>query len=326
MFAIHVDPQTLQLSWGPAGDPVMGDGDVLIDVRAAGVNRADLLQRSGRYPPPPGASAILGLEVAGRIERCGPLVRGFATGDRVCALLPGGGYSTRVSVHYSNLVKLPEIWSYFEGAAYPEAFATAFVNLFMEAGMHSGDRVLIHGGASGVGCAAIQLAAASGAFVVATAHGLQKQSFCKTLGATTVVDHHDYDFAAAILETVGSMDIILDIAGAAYMERNLRLLAQGGRLVIISLLGGANAGVDLSLLMRKRGRIIGSTLRSRSIEEKAAILHNLNNRFGAMFMNGTIRNVIDRVIPVERADEAHETLKINKNLGKVILHVSDDPV
>lgn len=321
MFAIAVDPQTQQLTWSAARSPEPGPGEVVIDVHATAVNRADLLQRAGKYPPPPGASEILGLEASGVIERVGPGVRRARVGDRVCALLAGGGYAQRVAVHESNIIKIPDHWSFERAAAFPEGFYTAFVNLFIEGELQRKETVVIHGGASGVGTAAIQLAKAAGARVFATASTPQKQYLCIQLGAERAVAHRDADFAAEILNFTDGADVILDIAGAKSFEQNIKLLKTGGRLVVISVISGAKVELDLAILMKKRARVIGSTLRSRSVREKAAIIAAFERRFGSLISSGAIAPVVDRVFPIEEAARAHDILKNNQNLGKVVLTV-----
>ncbi|MBI3819221.1 MAG: NAD(P)H-quinone oxidoreductase [Planctomycetes bacterium] len=321
MFAIHVDPQTQQLSWRQAPDPLPGEGGVLIDIFATAVNRADLLQRAGKYPPPPGAPETMGLEASGVVRETSARASAFKPGDRVCALLAGGGYAERVAVHESNIMKIPDHWSFATAAAFPEAFYTAFINLFVEAGLRRKETVLIHGGASGVGSAAIQLARASGARVFATASTPEKQYLCVKLGAERAVFHRDSDFAGNILKYTTGVDVVLDIAGAGYLSRNLQLLNTGGRIVIISLLTGAQGSVDLSILMKKRARLIGSTLRARSVAEKATMMRSFERRFGALVASGAISPVVDRTLPISRVEEAHQILKNNENLGKVVLTV-----
>ncbi|MFN0206308.1 MAG: NAD(P)H-quinone oxidoreductase [Planctomycetota bacterium] len=321
MRAIVADPLTHELDFHSVEDPNCGGGEVLIDIHATSVNRADLLQRAGKYPPPPGATDILGLDCAGIVTNVGPGVKRWKIGDRVCALLPGGGYAEKVAVHESLILPIPQHWTFAEGGAFPEVFLTAFVNIFIEASAQRKESVLIHSGASGVGSAAIQLVVASGSRAFATAGTQQKRDFCISLGAERAVEHYHSDFAADLLQYTEGVDVILDVAGAKYLEKNMRLLNTGGRLIIISLLSGSKAEIDLSRLMLKRIRIVGSTLRSRPLEEKAAIVRAFEKRFWSIIESGKVAPVVDRILPIERAAEAHEILKRNENIGKVVLSV-----
>lgn len=323
MLAIVVggDPAR-SLRWQETAEPAPPPaGHVLVEVAATAVNRADLLQRAGRYPPPPGASAILGLELAGRIARLGAGVAGWSAGDRVCAIVAGGAYAERCLVPAGSLMRVPDRLSLTEAAAAPEAFLTAFVNLFREAELRAGESVLIHGGASGVGTAAIQLARCAGARVAVTARDGRKLAACRRLGAELAIDHTRQDFAAEVRAAWGGVNVVLDIIGAAYLERNLRALAAGGRLVLLATLGGAAGAVDLAELMRRRLRLIGSVLRSRSDEEKAAITAGFARRFLPLFAAGRLRPVIDRTMPIRRAGDAHALVDRFENVGKVVLSV-----
>lgn len=323
MLAIVVgDDPARSLRWQETAEPAPPPaGHVLVEVAATAVNRADLLQRAGRYPPPPGASAILGLELAGRIARLGTGVAGWSAGDRVCAIVAGGAYAERCLVPAGSLMRVPDRLSLTEAAAAPEAFLTAFVNLFREAELRAGESVLIHGGASGVGTAAIQLARCAGARVAVTARDGRKLAACRRLGADLAIDHTRQDFAAEIDAAWGGVNVVLDIIGAAYLERNLRALAAGGRLVLLATLGGAAGAVDLAELMRRRLRLIGSVLRSRSNEEKAAITAGFTRRFLPLFAGGRLRPVIDRIMPIRRAGDAHALVDRFGNVGKVVLSV-----
>ena len=310
------------LRWEEVAEPPPPPaGHVLVEVAATAVNRADLLQRAGRYPPPPGASDILGLEIAGRIVALGAGVTGWTAGDRVCAIVAGGAYAERCVLPAGSLMRVPERLSLTEAAAVPEAFLTAFVNLFQEAELRAGESVLIHGGASGVGTAAIQLAVCAGARVAVTARDERKLAVCRRLGAELAIDHTRQDFAAEIEQAWGGVDVVLDIVGADYLERNLRVLATRGRLVLLATLGGARATVDLAALMRARLRIIGSVLRSRSDEEKAAITAGFARRFLPLFDDGRLQPVIDRTLPVRQAGDAHALVERFGNVGKVVLSV-----
>ncbi len=304
------------LVWGYAPDARAAAGEVLIAVSAAGVNRADLSQAAGGYPPPPGASPVLGLEVAGTIAALRP-------GDRVCALLAGGGYAELAAVDHRLLLRLPEGWSTEQGAAVPEAWLTAYVNLMIEGRLRAGERVLVHAGASGVGIAAIQTAAAAGAEVYATAAGGDKGRACVSLGARAAFDRAREDFADALLAaTAGQgVDLVLDPVGGPYLQRNLSVLRERGRLVSIGLLGGGRGEVDLGPLLGRSLEIRGSRLRPRSVDEKAAIVARFTAEVWPALVAGKLRLVIDRTCPISGAQEAHEHLRANRNIGKVILKV-----
>lgn len=310
------------LRWEEVADPgPPPPGHVMVDVAATAVNRADLLQRAGRYPPPPGASDILGLEIAGRIAAVGQGVSDWSAGDRVCAIVAGGAYAGHCPVPAGSLMRVPERLSLTEAAAVPEAFLTAFVNLFQEAELRAGESVLIHGGASGVGTAAIQLAVCAGARVAVTARDERKLAVCRRLGAELAIDHTRQDFAAGIEQAWGDVDVVLDIVGADYLERHLRVLAARGRLVVLATLGGARASVDLAALMRARIRMIGSVLRSRSDGEKAAITAGFARRFLPLFDEGRLEPIIDRTLPIRQAGNAHALVERFGNVGKVVLSV-----
>jgi putative PIG3 family NAD(P)H quinone oxidoreductase len=311
------------LVWQEAEDPVCGPNDVLVDVHATSVNRADLQQRAGKYPPPPGASTILGLDMAGQIAAVGEKVSGWQAGDQVCALLSGGGYAEQVAVPARMLMPIPTGWSYEQAAALPEVFLTAFVNIFMEAGFQAGDMVLVHGGAGGVGTAAIQLVKQAGGRIIVTAGTTAKVERCLALGADLAINYREDDFVQLIrtYTSVQGIDIILDIVGADYLDRNLSLLKTGGRLVIIATLGGSRAEINISSLMGRRLRLIGSVLRSRSLEEKVAIKDSFMARFWPALEEGLIQPVIDSVYPIEQANEAHQHMADNQNTGKIVLKV-----
>lgn len=323
MKAILVDPSTSgnPLRWDDVPDPKSGAGEVLVDVHATAVNRADLLQRAGAYPPPPGAPEYLGLEMAGVISETGATAGEWQPGDRVCALLAGGGYAEQVAVPHPLLLRLPDEWDFIRGAGLMEVFLTAFVNLFMEADLREGETVLIHGGASGVGTAAIQLAREAGCRCLATAGTPEKVARCRELGADVAVNYREEDFGAALAGEV--VDVILDIGGADYLQRNVELLNLRGRLVVIALLTGATGSLDLAALQRKRLRVIGSVLRNRTLEEKAEIVRAFRNRFWPALIDGRAAPVIDSVLPITAADQAHQILADNRNVGKVILTVRD---
>jgi putative PIG3 family NAD(P)H quinone oxidoreductase len=311
------------LVWAETADPAYDAQEVLVDVHAAALNRADLMQRAGSYPPPPGASDILGLDMAGRIAALGPEVPGWRIGDRVCALLAGGGYAERVAVPYQMLMPIPEEWTFNMAAALPEVFLTAFVNLFMEASFQPGETVLMHGGASGVGTAAIQLVREGGGLVVITASTEEKINRCRELGAELAINYEADDFVERVRAFTGGqgVDIILDIVGADYFARNLSLLRTRGRLVFISTLSGSQVELDIRPVMGRRLRLIGSVLRSRSLEEKVEIKERFMQRFWPALEKGTIKPLIDSVFPIQEANAAHQRMAENENIGKIILEV-----
>ena len=321
--AIVVDSETstADLNWESVPDPEFGPEEVLVDIHATAVNRADLLQRAGLYPPPPGAPPYLGLEMAGVVTAAGEAAGPWRPGDRVCALLSGGGYAEQVAVHRALVMPVSHKWDFERAAAIPEVFYTAFVNLFMEAGLSKDETVLIHGGASGVGTAAIQMARAAGCRVLATAGTAEKLAVCRELGAELAVDYKEGDFSQVILDHCGGADVVLDVAGGSHLERNLNLLNSQGRLVVISVLGGSTAPIDLGLMLRRRLRLIGSVLRSRTVEEKAHITREFQKRFWKPLMTDRIRPIIHAVLPVTRAQDAHDILERNQNIGKVVLTV-----
>ncbi len=322
-ITVQIDQENNPLVWEEVPNPTYTADEVLVDIHAAALNRADLMQRAGNYPPPPGASDILGLEMAGRIAALGANVSGWQVGDRVCALLPGGGYAEQINVPPQMLMPIPDDWSDEQAAAVPEVFYTAFVNLFMEAGLQPGETVLVHGGASGVGTAAIQLAREAGCPVFVTAGTDEKTARCVELGAALAINYKKEDFAERIqAHTDGQgVDVILDMVGAAYLERNLRLLKLRGRLVFISMLSGGKTEINLGALMGRRLRMIGSVLRSRSLTEKVEIKERFMERFWPLLLAGTIQPIIDSVYPIEQVDEAHQHMAENRNIGKIILKV-----
>lgn len=316
-----IDIQGGELVWTDVDDPRPGTGEILIRNEATAVNRADLVQRSGNYAPPPGASPILGLECAGEVTAVGEGVERFAVGDRVCALLAGGGYAEQVVVPAGQALPIPAGLDAVAAAALPEVFATAYLNLFMEAGLEVGERALLHAGASGVGTAGIQLCRAFGSPVWVTAGSQAKIERCIALGAAGGHDRHQGSFrdhVEAWTDGAG-FDVILDPVGAAYLGDNLRSLAPDGRLVIIGLMGGAKAELEIGLMMVKRLRVIGSTLRARSVAAKAAVMDALESRVWPLLADGTIVPVIETTLPITRAAEAHALIAGNDTFGKVVL-------
>jgi len=318
-----------ELAYREVREPSLRPGEVMVDIHATALNRADLSQRAGHYPPPEGESEILGLEMAGVVREVPHEVTGVHAGDRVCALLPGGGYAERVAVPAGMLMPVPEGWSFAQAAALPEAAFTAFLNLFLEANLRAGERVLVHGGASGVGTAAIQQAVLAGASVYATAGSEAKVAACRALGADLAIDHRRRDFAEAVRASVGAsaddgcVDVILDMVGEAYFERNLDLLRVGGRMVFIATLSGSEATFDIRRLMAKRATLKGSTLRSRPVAEKVRIREAFEERFGQALAEGRLDPVVDSVVPIERVGEAQQRMRENRNIGKIVLLVRE---
>ena len=324
MLAIQVvDDEARTLVWKNVSDPVCGREEVLVDVCAAALNRADLLQSAGKYPAPYGASKILGLEIAGRISMLGDQVHDWKLDDRVCALLPGGGYAERAVVPAAMLMPIPEDWSYEQAASLPECFLTAFVNIYIEAGLESGEVILVHGGASGIGTAAIQLASVTGNPVIVTASSLEKVTACTNLGADLAINYRKHDFVEKVISYTNGdgVDVIMDIVAGSYIERNIKILKSKGRLVVISTLGGVRAEIDLGQLMRLRARIIGSVLRSRSMLEKIEIKQRFMDLFWPHIVSGKILPVIDSIYPIDQAMLAHQHMHDNRNIGKIVLKI-----
>jgi tumor protein p53-inducible protein 3 len=312
-------PEVLELREWPR--PELGPGQLRIRVRAAGVNAADLLQRKGFYPPPAGESLLPGLEVAGTVEELGPQASGFAVGDRVMALLGGGGYAEEVAVPSGLVMRVPERLSDVEAAAVPEAFLTAFLELVLLGELRSGESVLIHSGASGVGTAAIQLARSLGARVLVTSSSERKLEACAALGAEVLINYRSEDFVARVREATGGSgaNCVLDLVGAAHLMKNVQSLASDGRLLLVGLSGGAKAELDLRPVLSKRLRIIGSTLRARELEDRIEITRRFVGFGLPLFDAGKLRPVLDRVFPLEKAAEAHRYLETRGNVGKVVL-------
>jgi len=310
--------------WKENPDPDLKKDEVLIRIKASAINRADLLQRSGNYPVPPGASPILGLECAGVVEEVGGQVKNFRKGDEVCALLAGGGYAEKVSVPSGQVLKIPKGFSFEQAAALPEVFATAYFNLYMEANLSVGEKALIHAGASGVGTAAIQICKSKGNPCFVTAGTKEKISRCMELGAEGGAIRNEENFADAIAKWTenNGVQVILDPVGANYLEDNMKSLTLEGRLVMIGLMGGAKATINLGLLMMKRLRIIGSTLRAQPIAKKTEIMNNLKENVWPSLESGDIKPIIDTVIPIEEVDKAHKLMESNQTFGKVILKVN----
>ncbi|MEE9607632.1 MAG: NAD(P)H-quinone oxidoreductase [Myxococcota bacterium] len=321
LFDAPGDESVLHLGEAPA--PALEPGCLRLRVAATAVNRADLMQRRGHYPPPPGASEILGLECAGEVVEVAPDAKGWSVGERAMALVPGGGYAEQVVVHAGSAMRVPERLSLEEAAALPEVFLTVFLNVFQLGALAEGGAALVHGGGSGIGTAAIQLVKAAGARIVVTAGSEAKCQRCRELGADVAVNYRSGGFVEPARELTGGrgVDVVLDSIGAPYLERNLAALAVGGRLVIIGLMGGAKAEIGLGPLLVRRLQVIGSTLRARPVEEKAAIVAGFVARFGAALEKGEIGPVVDRVLPLAQAAEAHRLLQASEHFGKVVLRI-----
>jgi len=309
------------LRWVEVADPRPGPGDVVIDVAAAGVNRADLMQRQGVYPPPPGAPPYPGLECSGTIAAVGSEVTGWRPGDQVCALLAGGGYAEQVAVAADQLLPVPVTTTLIEAAALPETACTVYSNVFMGARLTSGQTLLIHGGGSGIGTMAIQLAKDAGAIVAVTAGSAQKLDACAKLGADIIINYRDEDFVSALKDATDGRgaDVILDIVGAAYLARNIAALAPDGRIANIGMQQGRKGELDFSALMGKRGTITSTTLRARPADQKAQIVAAVRENVWPLIEAGTIRPVIDRELPMTRAAEAHQVMTDSTHLGKILL-------
>ena len=305
------------LSVGEVADPRPAAGEVLIDVVATAVNRADTLQRQGFYPPPPGASEVIGLECSGRIAELGEGVEGWSVGDEVCALLAGGGYAARVAVPVGQVMPVPSGVSLVEAAALPEVAATVWSNVFMTAHLAKGERFLVHGGAGGIGTMAIQLAVARGAEVFTTAGSPEKLELCRSLGATAI-SYRDEDFVD-VLSEAGGADVVLDNMGAKYLGRNVAALATGGRLVIIGFQGGTKGELDIQALLRKRASVTATSLRARPLEEKAAICCGVVENVWPHVAAGRIRPIAETTMPLEDVARAHQLMEDGAHTGKILL-------
>jgi putative PIG3 family NAD(P)H quinone oxidoreductase len=312
-------PEVLKLEEVP--DPVPGEGEVVVEVAAAGVNPADVLQRQGFYPPPPGAPAYPGLECSGRITRVGPGVPGWREGDSVCALLGGGGYAERVAVPAGQLLPIPDGVSLTDAAALPEVACTVNASVFGQAKLASGEVLLVHGGSGGIGTMAIQLGKAHGAVVACTSGTPAKLERCLELGADLAISYRDDDFVAATRDFTGGrgVNVILDIIGAPYLARNIEALATSGRLLQISTRGGVHAEIDLGVLMRKRISIFASTLRARPVTEKAVVVADVSDQVWPLVAVGTVVPVVDRTLPMAEAAQAHRLIEDGAHVGKILL-------
>ncbi len=307
------------LVWTEVDDPVAGADEVVVDVAASAVNRADLLQRQGNYPPPPGASDVLGLECSGTIAEVGADVSGWRVGDQVCALLAGGGYAQKVAVPAGQLLPVPPETDLVAAAALPEVACTVWSNVVSHAGLTSGEVLLVHGGAGGIGTHAIQVGKALGATVAVTVGSDRRAERCRQLGADLAINYREKNFAEVLKASTGGADVILDHLGAAYLGDNVDALTTGGRLVVIGLMGGAKAELNLGALLRKRASVAATTLRARPQEEKARIVADVREHLWPMLELGTVRPVIDQAIPLPDAAEAHRALEAGGVFGKILL-------
>ncbi|WP_432108039.1 NAD(P)H-quinone oxidoreductase [Streptomyces sp. AA1529] len=309
------------LVWAEVTDPEPGEGEVLVDVAASAVNRADVLQRQGFYDPPPGASPYPGLECAGRIAALGPGVSGWSVGDRVCALLGGGGYAERVVVPAGQLLPVPEGVDVTTAAGLPEVTCTVWSNVFMVAHLRPGETLLVHGGSSGIGTMAIQLAKSVGARVAVTAGTAEKLRRCAELGADILINYREQDFVEELRAATdgAGADVILDNMGAKYLERNVKALAVNGRLAVIGMQGGAKGELNLGALLAKRGAVTATSLRARPAAEKAAIVAAVREHVWPLLSDGRVRPVVDSTVPMRDAARAHQLLDESGHVGKILL-------
>ena len=323
MFAITQKaaggPETLE--WTKVPDPRPEPGEVIIDVTATAVNRADILQRQGHYPPPPGASEVLGLECSGTIVSVGAALTLDRIGERVTALLPGGGYAQKVAVPVGQVMTVPEGVSLLDAGALPEVACTVWSNLKWVLNLREGESILIHGGGSGIGTMAIQVAKAMGAKVVVTAGSQAKLNTCAALGADVLINYNDADFVEIVTKELGGVDAILDNMGAAYFERNIEALKRNGRMVIIGTQGGATTEFNILQALRKNVTVSATSLRARPDNEKAAICREVEKVIWPWITDGTIKPIIDRVMPIEQAAAAQQLLENGEATGKVVLQV-----
>jgi putative PIG3 family NAD(P)H quinone oxidoreductase len=310
------------LGWSEVPDPVPGPGEVLVDVTASAVNRADLLQRLGLYPPPPGASDVLGLECSGRVAALGPGVTGWAVGDAVCALLAGGGYAERVVVPAGQLMPVPRGVDLVTAAALPEVGCTVWSNVVQTGALQAGESFLVHGGSSGIGTMAIQVARALGATpILCTVGSEEKAARCRELGADVTIDYHNDDFVAAARAATGGTgcDVVLDIVGAEYLARNVEVLAPDGRLLVIGMQGGTRGQLDLARLMTSRAAVHAATLRGRPAAQKADVCAAVVDGLWPLVEAGTVRPVVAATYPMTEAAAAHTLVESSRHVGKVLL-------
>jgi NADPH2:quinone reductase len=316
-------PEVLFVEERPVPEP--GEGEILIAVAAAGVNRPDVMQRKGHYPPPPGASDVPGLEVSGVVAKCGPSADRFKEGDQVIALVPGGGYAEFCTAHESNVLSLPEPLTLVPGAGVPETTFTVWHNVFQRGALRRGEWLLVHGGSSGIGTTAIQLAKAFGAFVVATVGTHEKCEAISKLGADAAVNYKTTDFVEATKEATGGhgADVILDMVGGDYLMRNLDAVAEEGRIVQISTLAGPKTNIDLRRVMQKRATLTGSTLRNRPASFKAELAHAIEEAVWPIVKQGRYKPVIDTLFPLGKVVDAHKRIDGGEHIGKIILTMTE---
>lgn len=321
MYAITIrepgDPDVLE--WTEVDDPAAGEGEVVVDVAASAVNRADLLQRQGHYPPPPGASEILGLECSGVVSEIGEGVEGWRIGDEVCALLAGGGYGEKVAVPAGQLLPVPAEVELLAAAGLPEVACTVWANVVMHARLSAGEVLLVHGGAGGIGTHAIQVAKALGATVAVTAGSEERLESCRQLGADIAINYKEQDFVEVLRAETGGANVILDNMGANYLGRNVDALTMDGRLVVIGLQGGAKGELNIGKLLGKRGSVFGAGLRSRPLDQKAAIVTDVRERLWPLVEQNSVKPIIGQVVPMAEAEAAHRALEDGSVFGKVLL-------
>jgi NADPH2:quinone reductase len=315
-------PEALVLGERPVPQPAAGE--VLIKVAAAGLNRADVMQREGKYPPPPGAPDYPGLEVSGSIARVGSAVKGFREGDQVCALLQGGGYAEYCTAPEGQVLPIPPGVSLLDSAALPEAYFTVWSNVFQQVALQPGEKLLIHGGSSGIGTTAVQLGVVFGSEVFATAGSAEKCAFCESLGARKAINYKTQDFVAELMQATGKagVDVVLDMVAGEYVQKNLDVLARNGRLVIIATQGGHRAQINILSIMMRRLTITGSGLRPQSVAFKAKIKEELLARVWPLFGSEKLRPIIDRVLPLAQASKAHARMESSEHIGKILLRVA----
>lgn len=321
-FGPEPSADSLRIVDGPT--PVPGDGQILVEVKFTGVNRPDVLQRMGRYNPPADASPILGLEVAGRVSAVGPNVSQWKVGDRVCALVHGGGYAQFCVAAASHALPVPDHFSLEQAAAFPENWFTVWVNLIERGGLQRGERLLVHGGSSGIGLAAVQLAKHVGAEVLVTAGSEEKCQACRDFGAALAINYRSEDFVARVRDYTGGkgVDVVLDMVGGDYIPKNIGLLRDSGRLVFIAFLHGSRIEADFMPVMLKRLRITGSTLRPRTVAEKAAICAALARQVWPDYLAGKLKSRIHATFPLAHVAQAHQLMESSQHIGKIILEVA----
>ena len=314
-------PEVLQL--GETASPNPTETQILVDVHATALNRADMIQRRGGYPPPPGDSEVLGLEIAGTVSAMGSAVKGVSKGDSVFGLVGGGGYAEQAVIDYRMAMPMPDEWTFEQAAAVPEVFFTASDNIFTQGGLSTGEVILIHAGGSGVGSAGVQISHHAGAKVFVTAGTSEKIENCKALGAVEGINYKEEDFVAEILRLTDGqgVDVIVDFIGASYLERNLSVLKTKGRLLQLGLISGSVTEINLNTVMRKRLQLIGSVLRTRSIDEKIGVTQRFMDRWLPELKSGKIRPIIDTIFPLAQVQDAHAYMEANRNFGKIILQV-----